>query len=65
MKEYKTARKESHHAFNRIKKNLTIKNLIEFKKLRTKFHRTIKESKKKSWELYVLSITNQTLTKQV
>ena len=36
MKEYKTARKESHHAFNRIKKKSDYKKLNRIQKTQNK-----------------------------
>ena len=47
--ECQAAMKESHKAFNKAKRKPTTENLVEFKKIRAKFRRIIKESKKQSW----------------
>lgn len=63
MKIAKTTRKEYHHVFNKLKRQPITENLIELKKLKAKFRRTVKESRKKSWETYVSSIIHHTPTK--
>lgn len=50
----------SKKAFNRYKKQRTIENLIEFKKLRAISRRTINQQKKQSWNEYVSSINSET-----
>ena len=54
--------KKSHKAFNKAKRKPTTENLVEFKKIRAKFRRIIKESKKQSWQTYISIITNKTPT---
>ncbi|XP_053980769.1 uncharacterized protein LOC128877466 [Hylaeus volcanicus] len=61
----KTALQKNHHAFNRVKKQPTTENLINFKKFRAIARKTIKESKKKSWETFTSTITSQTHPKEV
>lgn len=49
--------KRSKRAFNKYKKHNTLENKIEYKKMRAKARRIIKESKAKSWTVFVSSIS--------
>lgn len=59
------AMEESDNAFNKAKRKPTIENLVEFKKLRAKFRRKMKKSKRQSWQTYFSTITNKTPTKTI
>lgn len=47
------------HAFNRFKKHNTLENRIEYKRTRAAARRIINDSKAKSWDNFVSSISNQ------
>lgn len=63
--ECETAIKEQKHAFNVYKKHRTNENKTEFKLKRAIARRTLKKSKKESWQIYISTITNQTNTDTV
>lgn len=58
--ECETAIRQSKTAFNKMKRNKTQENIINFKKLRAKARFTIKKSKTESWNQFVSTITNTT-----
>ena len=63
--ECQAAMKESHKVFNKAKRKPTTENLVEFKKLRVKFRKKIKESKRQSWQAHISTITNKTPTNTI
>ncbi|KAJ8962363.1 hypothetical protein NQ318_018347 [Aromia moschata] len=61
----KVAVKECKTALNRYRRTRTQEDLINFKKLKAKSKRILKESKKQSWNKFVSTITSETPPRQV
>lgn len=59
-KECEEAIKAYEHAYNVYKRHQTFENKIEFKKLRAKSRRIIKNSKKEAWRTFIRSLNRNT-----
>ena len=53
---------EKNHAFNRLQKQKTLENKIQFKKMRATARRAYLENSRKSWIEYLSSLNNQAPT---
>ncbi len=63
--ECKTAIRERRKALKELKKCPSTTNLLTYRKLRAKAQWTLKHAKRKSWQTYVSTITNQTPIKEI
>ncbi|XP_072392358.1 uncharacterized protein [Diabrotica undecimpunctata] len=61
----KLAVKDCKKALNRYRKTRNQANLINLRKLRAKYKRIVKESKKNLWNKYISSITSDTTSSQI
>jgi Reverse transcriptase (RNA-dependent DNA polymerase) len=57
--------RERRKAERRMKRNHTTENIIEFKRLRAKVRWAVKKARKKAWEEYSNTLTNQTPTQEI